>query len=172
MSSSSSLPVRTPVLGLLVLVLVACGDRGDRPDRSDFQGVFDRAMEAVAAADLDALWPLLTEGGRGQIERELRSWQKALRDPARRPVILRLVRERRGEVSEEEVELAGRGTIRDAWRFFLRSDPREARPRKAGFEVAADGRSATILYLDPRGVQRAVRLVQRPSGWYVDELQL
>jgi hypothetical protein len=158
---------------IFACVLVsACGD--EELDRGSFQAVHDAAMRAVAAADLDALWPLLTERGRQAVERELRGWQERLRDPEQGAHVLRLARENLGveELDPAEIERARYGSIEDAWRFFLRVDPRSSDPPQKGLRVDPGGDLVVIDYENVRGEIRQVRLVRKVSGWYIDDLQL
>ena len=158
----------------LAIGLVACGAEKDaaREGRGDFRAVYQSALDAVAARDLEALWPLLTENGRQGLERELRLWQKMLAGGDGNAILLQRLRERLPDVTDEEIAAVARGSLLDAWRFFLRADPHPARPKGSGMELAPDGRSVRMLYQGPDGTIREVRLVQRPSGWYVDLLQL
>ena len=162
------------LLAVLLAGLAACGDSGGSagPDRSEYKTVYRLAMQAVADRDLEALWPLLTEHGRQGVERELRQFQAALGGGEGAELLLPLVRERVPDVTAEEIALAAGGTLPDVWRFLLKADPREAEPKQAGLELAPDGRGVRMLYHGPDGTIREVRLVQRPSGWYVDLLQL
>ena len=168
-------PRRLPFLlaAGLVLVLAACGDSSDGVDRNDYRTVYADAMRAVAARDLTALWPLLTVNAQQGVESELRGFQKMLGGGGEGgELLLQHVRERLPDVTDERITLAARGTIQDAWELLLEADPRPAKPKSAGMEIAPDGRSVRMLYAGPDGTIREVRLVQRPSGWYVDLLQL
>lgn len=158
-----------PVLVAILLCASAasCGKR-EAVDRTCYTSVYEAAMQAVADRDLKALWPLLTERGRENVERHLRAWQAGLSGP----FLLERIRERRGEVDADEIELARHGTIEDVWRFFLEADPRPARPPQKGLRIAPDAKTVTIDYADPTGTIRSVRLIQTPTGWYVDDLQL
>ena len=161
-------------MGLTVAAAAGCGGKDDPAarGRDDYRDVYRRAMLSVAERDLEALWPLLTENGRQGLERVLRQWQGMLAGGEGGELLLQRVRERLPGVTDEEIAAAARGSLADAWRFFLRADPRPAAPKQAGMEVAPDGRGVRLLYESPDGTIREVRLVQRPSGWYVDLLQL
>jgi len=163
-------------LGLLLLLGAAAGCGGDKDgngvDRSDFRDVYQQAMDAVGARDLQALWPLLTESGRQGVERELRQWQAILGGGEGSELLLPQLRERMPGVTDEQIAAVAQGSLADAWRFLLTADPHPARPKAAGMEIAPDGRRVRMNYHGPDGTIREVRLVQRPSGWYVDLLQL
>jgi hypothetical protein len=171
---------RARSLATLLLALLlgpplgSCGgeDGGSRVDRSNFSVVFDAAMEAVSRRDLDRLWVLLTPAGQVNVERSLLDWQQRLNDPSVLPLVLERIRERRVEVPEGALERAQKGGLKAVWDFFLRVDPRPARPRKGEIRFADSGRAVEVLYEDPTGAMRPVRLVQTPRGWYVDDLQL
>lgn len=165
--------------GLVTSVLLAlatgtpgCGHGPDAPDLPGYEIVYRRAMKAVADRDLAALWPLLTADGRDRVEHSLRTWQAQLRDPDKRAYALRLLRQRHIEVTDAELERAGRGTLEQAWTFFLRADPRPPDPPRRGIKVDPHGRSVQIEYQAPSGDLRTVRLVQTGAGWFVDDLQL
>lgn len=166
---------RLPTLGGLFLaaLLLGCGgDEGTATGRNDFRAVYQQAMDAVGTRDLQALWPLLTESGREGVKRELRQWQSMLAGGEGSELLRQRLRERMPDVTDEQVARVARGSLADAWRFFLTADPHPARPKPAGLEIAPNGRSVRMHYLGPNGTTREVRLVQRPSGWYVDLLQL
>ncbi len=168
-------PRRLWTLGVLVLAagVLGCGsENGASTGRDDFRSVYQQAMDAVGARDLQALWPLLTENGRQGVERELRQWQAMLAGGEGSELLRQRLRERLPEVTDAQVAQVARGSLADAWRFFLTADPHPARPKPAGLEIAPNGRSVRMHYLGPNGTMREVRLVQRPSGWYVDLLQL
>jgi hypothetical protein len=157
---------------LALLLAAACGKDEGGLDRSRYDDVYRAAMQAIADRDLGALWPLLTPQGRDKVERDLRDWQERLRDPEQGAYILDQVRRRLPDVTDGEIERARYGTIRDAWEFFLRADPRPASPPSRGLRVAPDGKTVHLDYADPTGTQRTVRLRQLPAGWFVDDLQL
>ena len=151
------------------LLLASCGDAA-RVDRDDYRSVYSAAMAAVAAKDLDALWPLLTDRARQGVEREMRAWQAMLRDPGTGPRILTIVRERRSTVTAADLDRVAKGSVRDAWTLYLEAEPRSPTPKRAGTRACPE--RVTILYEAPYGASRAVELIRRPGGWFVDLLQL
>lgn len=161
-----------PVLAGLVLGGVAGCGGPEGLDRSRYQSVFEAAMQSVHDADLNALWPLLTEHGRDQVTKKMRTWQAMLRDPEKRERIRSLAEEHLGDVSNEELDRVGRAPLAEAWSFFLKADPRPARPTQRSFRASKDGRTVLIEYEDPRGTLAGIELVQRADGWYVNDLGL
>jgi hypothetical protein len=168
--------MRVPVVlpGLLLLLAACGGPRGDDPQRSA-QAVFDASMAAVAAADLDALWPLLTEPARAGVEKQLAYWQKQFSDPDTGAFLREEIRRRLGPIGEDRFELAAKGSLRDVFRLMMEADPRPAKPKQRALVVSSDGKQVRIRYDSPSGDQvKEVEalLVQRPSGWYVASFSL
>lgn len=166
---------RLLTLTLGLALLTACGDGGKGDPRASAQGTFDAAMRAVAAADLDALWPLLTESAREGVERELRHWQTRFEDPDEGRFLRAQIRRRLGPVGEDRFELAAKGSLRDVFQLMMEADPRPADPKQHAYLVEENGRRVRIRYESPSGDQSKLVeavLVQRDSGWYVASLQL
>lgn len=153
------------------LLHTACGESGG-VDRSQYQPVFDAAMRAVAARDLEALDPLLSTEGRRRLQETLRDFQHRLQDPVQGERILELVAEQRGGVDPAELDAARHGSLEDAWTFLLLSDPRPAVPPRQAPRRLPAGDGMIIEYADPRGTLRTVTLRARDGVWAVDELQL
>ncbi len=149
--------------------------REARLDRSAWQPVFYAAMRAFHEHDIDQLWPLLDEKGREMVERDLRSWQSRLLDPKEGPGIRDRIRRRRPDVTDETVELAARGTLRDVFSLLFEVDPRPERPPTHGVQLAPDGKSVTVLFECPSGAETKIvpaLLVQTGAGWFLDRIQL
>jgi hypothetical protein len=150
--------------------LAGCGGDDEEDWRSDANQVFDRAMRAVHDGDWKSLRGLLTYNARLQLERDLRRLQRRLAHPTDGKREREIAAARLGDRYDAEVERAVGGTLSDMLRFFVLISPREAKPptgmRKfTRFETE-------ILYGDGAGNERRVRLLRRPDGWYVDDLQL
>lgn len=140
-------------------------------DRSRPEAVFDAAMAAVSESDLDALWPLLTDSARIDVEQQLKALQASLRDPERLQLVLHTVEERGRTFEPALLERARTGTVKDVWAFFLTVDPRSATPDREPVGEPT-GRFHRMEYRDPDGNLRPIRFVHLADGWYIDDLSL
>jgi hypothetical protein len=156
---------------LVAAVLPACGgEADDEAWRYDANRVFDRAMQAVHDADWATLRTLLTKNARFALENDLRLLERRLAHPEDGRRTREVARERLGADYAAELERATQGGVADVLRFFVLLSPRAARPPTGRREFAR--RRVEILYADEAGNQHSVRLVRRPEGWLVDDLQL
>ncbi len=165
-----SRPLRSALV-VLALLLASCGGR-DGLDLSRYESVYDAAMRAVSARDLEALRPLLSPGGRRRLEDTLRDFQHRLQDPVQGRRILDLAAEHRGTLDPAEVDAARHGSLKDAWSFLLLADPRPPVPARRATRRLPEGDGVVVEYSDPRGTLRTVILRCRDGVWAVDDLQL
>ncbi len=161
---------RLPLCAAFALLLAACG--ADEPEdlHADPVRVFDRAMQAVHAGDWKSLRPLLTKQARANLERDLTRLRRRLAHEQDGKNERRIAKARLGADYEAELGRATTGGLGDVLRFFVRISPRPAKPKtqRKQFEKFR----AEILYADDEGTLRPVRLIRRPEGWFIDDLQL
>ncbi len=154
---------------LFVVTLSACGGK-TTTGREDVNRVYERAMQAVHAADWAALEKELTKNARFLLQQDLERLSRRLAHPEDGTREREIAAARLGADADAAIQKAAGGSMPDVLAFFVRLSPRDPVPPRRSFQLAQF--TCKIDYALQNGERRTISFARKPDGWYVSELQL
>lgn len=167
------------LVGLFAVVsalLAGCADEDTTPtvDRSDPAAVAKHFLGLLAKGDLATLRPWMTKTGFGQLERDMRLFQKQMQHERDGPKLAkelrRLLGERGTTLDDRRWQQVARGGEGAALALLLEAYPMPDPPQLRGFQTSGGASNQARFFFQGAAKQNFL-LLQRDRGeWQVEAL--